>query len=90
MKLISLHIHNGYNSDDTYRGSVSFTSSHGKVELVLDQEMSEKVVAVVAEQIVESAKTVAEAMNASFVAELEAPSLVLETAPSDEDDNLPF
>ena len=66
MKLKSLRIHKDCYSEH-YAGAVEFEGSHGEVKLVLDERLSEKILAVCADEIVASSKEVAEAMTATFI-----------------------
>ena len=66
MKLQRLHIYKNH-GDDHFRAHIEFTGSHGRVELNLDERLSDKIVAVCADEIVASSKEVAEAMTANFI-----------------------
>lgn len=48
-------------------GEVTFAGSNGKVQLALNEETSKKILAVVAEQLVESSKELAEKMTAEII-----------------------
>ncbi|MEE8607175.1 MAG: hypothetical protein V3S55_06210 [Nitrospiraceae bacterium] len=74
MKLKSLHVYKNYD-DAHYRARIEFEGSYGTVELNLDKQLSEKMLAVCADEIVASSKEVAENMTANFVEGQLAPAI---------------
>ena len=74
MRLERLTIYTSYKSDN-YKGTAEFEGSYGKVELHLEQRLSEKILAVCADEIVASSKEVAEAMTATFIESQLAPAI---------------
>ena len=74
MKLKSLHVYKNYDDAD-YRARIEFEGSHGTVELNLDKQLSEKMLAVCADEIVASSKEVAENMTATFIESQLAPAI---------------
>lgn len=67
MKLQAINIHRSYSNNDLFEGSIRFEGSFGEVSLKLTEELSEKVLAVCAEAIVQSSQEVAEAMTKSLL-----------------------
>ena len=72
MKLESLHIYKNF-GDNHFQARVEFSGSHGKIELSLDERLSDKIIAVCADEIIASSKEVAEAMTANFIESQLAP-----------------
>lgn len=64
MKLKSLYFQRTY--DDILQGSITFSDKTGEISMVLDEEMSTKVLSICAEQMVESSKKLAAEMTASI------------------------
>ena len=52
---------------DRYTGSVEFANEHGTVEINLGPEVAEKILAVVADQLVESSKEIAANLTAEII-----------------------
>ena len=74
MKLQSLWIHNIGN--DALRASVEFKSAYGKVELNLPPDTSARVLALVADLIVESAKETALVMTKDVLEHVEPTKVI--------------
>lgn len=76
--LKSIFLSKDYGEQATYSGSVSFGASTGSIELKLSGELSRKIVAVCAEELVAAAKETADALNESMVAAIAGPALTHE------------
>ncbi len=73
MRLKSLKIHRGYFGEKPLQGEIEFSSQKGEIKLILDEEFSQKVVALCADAIVEAAQYTAENMTAEIITALPAP-----------------
>lgn len=58
---------------DGFKGRVKFTNAQGTVELELNHEVSTKILAVVADAVVESAKDIAHNLSANVFTQLALP-----------------
>lgn len=67
MKLKTLHIYEDYMKSGKYNGTIEVTGEYGKVELKLSPEQIEKIVRVVASELVETAKEVAQTLTAECI-----------------------
>lgn len=67
MKLKTLHIYEDYMKSGKYNGTIEVAGEHGKIELKLTPEQIDKLVRVVADELVESAKEVATALTAECI-----------------------
>ena len=67
MKLQSLNIWPTYVQEGHYHGSITVSGEHGKVELNLSPEQANRIVRVVAQELVTSAKEVAMNLTAECI-----------------------
>lgn len=67
MKLAELTITRGWRSKDPLSGTIKFKGDAGDVTLNLDEEFSQKVVALFADQMITEAKTLADNLTASII-----------------------
>lgn len=97
MMLESVYITRHY-SGTHYTASANFKGNHGEVKLDLDNELSQRVLDVVAEEIIKAAKVTAEAMTSKLIEQLKTPAIEDNTGkePDDAelvkgpDDEIPF
>ena len=75
MKLQNIHIHKEY-SGTGYTGAIQFKNQSGEVSLRLDNDFSNKILAVCSEAIVQSAKDVADQMLANIIEHNETQALI--------------
>jgi hypothetical protein len=89
MKLKSIHIYDqSYGSkEDGLKGKVTITGENGEIELKIGYEACQRVLAVIAEGMVEETKRVADLMSAEIIEHCGAPLL---PEPEPMDDGIPF
>lgn len=67
MQLKNISIHKGYGSDNSYNTTIEFTNAQGDIKLRLPQEASERVLAVIADLLVEQSKAVAQQLTSKII-----------------------
>lgn len=66
MKLKSLYIRRSYDGDKL-NGEIEFLNQYGEIKLTLDEATNNKLLAVVADSLVDSARTIAADLTANVI-----------------------
>ncbi len=74
MMLETIYIARHY-SGTHYTASANFKGEHGEVKLDLDNELSQRVLAVLADEIIKASKATAEAMTSKLIEQLKTPAI---------------
>lgn len=68
MILNDLHIYrNAWETNQPLKGTLKFKGTHGNVELILDESLSKKILAIVADAVVASGKEIANNLTAEII-----------------------
>lgn len=67
MKLESLSIREDWQHPGEYKGELKYKGTFGEIQLHLDAGLSKAILAVVADQLVESSKTLAQNLTAEVI-----------------------
>ncbi len=75
MKLKSIYIHEDYGNVEKLKGTISIAGQNGDVQLNLTNEQADRLIRVVANELVETAREVAETLTAECIEYRDTPQI---------------